>query len=249
MTAAWLRIAAKPHVAAIDFANWISASLATADLGLPRLTGPCLVLGSAPTAVLPDGYASGWNYISVNAAQAIGERLGAGTPLMTVFAGRMLGGDNATNREGQEVLRGLGTKHVVFLERRNGVELARQRLATMQYTFHTITPASPSQRAKLVKEVLGQHLMLRGGPNKISTGMWSVALALHQGAAPVVMSGFSLTKAGHGYNSSNRRRNHVDHDRTAMAIIASRRMPVYAADAALAEESGLRLWRSNPSGR
>ncbi|RVB97294.1 hypothetical protein EN883_34785, partial [Mesorhizobium sp. M7A.F.Ca.AU.002.06.1.1] len=59
----------------------------------------------------------------------------------------------------------------------------------------------------------------------------------------VVVSGFSLSQAGHGYDSRNAFRYHADEDADLLRRVARRGEPIYAEDRDFARESGLPLWQ------
>ncbi len=208
---------------------------------LPRLSGPCLVLGSAPSPVLPPGLDASWRLVTVNASQVSAATLGLPAPAVTVISGQMLG-QKPANVEAKRVLAGHSTGAIIFIERGFSMAEARAQFSAMKYRYAGIHPLSFHQREKMVRQILKADYGPGSGEKKISTGLFAAVLALYLGGAPVVMSGFSLKNDGHAYNSQGHRREHKETDTRVLAIIRDAGLAIYAADPVFAQQSGLRLY-------
>jgi len=79
----------------------------------------------------------------------------------------------------------------------------------------------------------------RGRPP--SNGIFLALLALHLGARRILMSGFSLSRTGHAYNTLNLRRVHIEGDTLALRRIAGLGLPIFTNDERFSRESGLPL--------
>jgi hypothetical protein len=74
-----------------------------------------------------------------------------------------------------------------------------------------------------------------------SNGIFLALLALHLGASRILMSGFSLSRIGHAYNTLDLPRRHVDGDTLALRRIVQSGLPIFTNDERFARESGLPL--------
>lgn len=210
-----------------------------------RVSGPCLVLGSAPEPRLPDGFDESWTLVTVNASQAGLKQLGCDrVPDLTVMSGQMLGRKPA-NLAGQEAIRGQRTRHLILIERgaldrdESVAVLARHR-----FSYDQITTITSDERSKIVLEVLKKPLALGDGNEKVSTGMFAALLACYLGARPIVLAGFSLEQAGHSYDDRGLHREHVEYDHVALSYIGHRGLPFFAVDERFAKQSGRPQWGS-----
>jgi hypothetical protein len=118
--------------------------------------------------------------------------------------------------------------------------LSRLGLLRLGYGFERLFWLSEAERRETVGAVVGNDLAARAKP---SNGVFLAILALARGCPKVVMTGFSLSTAGHAYNKLNHPRNHTDADRELLRAITLRtELPVFANDRSFAEETGLPLF-------
>lgn len=220
--------------------DWLSVLISRPPAGLPPLSGPGVVLGSAPDPALPADWGAGWSLITVNASQVMAEKLGLPQPDMTVISGQMMG-DRPVNIEAQKVLAGRSTRALIYIDRGVSARESTAAFARIGYGYDSFNSVSYGQREKINRLVLGADYGPGSGERKISTGLFAALLAVHLGAGPVVMSGFSLNVDGHAYNSLGRRRQHKEVDARVLAMAIERGLPIFAADPAFALQSGLSL--------
>lgn len=199
-------------------------------------------LGSAPASFPPPGDSGPWSIITVNGSQAVLQRLGmSATPVMTLMNRSVLKSTIASGVAAREVLRGRSTGHLVVMSHavsaRHRLVIAL-RLWWLRYGYRTLTVLHMRERGRLMAKLLGDAYEQSKPP---SNGIFLALLALHLGASRVLMSGFSLSTAGHAYNRLNLDRRHVDGDTAALRRIASLQLPIFTNDERFARESGLPL--------
>ena len=203
--------------------------------GLPRFDGPVLVLGSAPGAIPPPDLENR-RLLTVNASQVIAEGWGRQRPDMTLFGTTVLGLRPA-NRAAQQVLKRRGTGCLVRMTDGSTTLIHDFNLWRMQYMADRVVPLDIAARRGLLANLVGDAIAQRYKP---SNGVYLAALALALGATDIVMVGFSLTSAGHAYNSANHPRNHVDADREVLLALVAAGVPITTTSREFAETSGLR---------
>ena len=199
-------------------------------------------LGSAPESFPPPADSGSWTLCTVNGSQSVLERLGlAPTPAMTLMNRSVLKSSIASGVAARSVLRGRSTGdlvvvcHEVNLKQRLLIAL---RLRWLGYRYRTLTVLHMRARSRIMAEMLGDAYDETRPP---SNGVFLALLALRLGASRVLMSGFSLTKAGHAYNSLNLPRRHLDGDTLALRRMVESGLPVFTNDERFARESGLPL--------
>ena len=205
-----------------------------------RIEGPCFVLGSAPSALWPDRRFAGWTILTVNAAQAIAPAPGS-APDITLMSGQMLGNE-PVNLEAKRVLRGRSTGELWLIERGISAAAAAELLRAMDFTYQALRLITPRLRSRITYRQLGVDASAGSGEQKISTGTFAALLALEQGASSVVLSGLSLSDAGHAYNQLGHKRYHLNSDRSALRVAIERGLPIYTICQAFSQASGIPLW-------
>lgn len=198
----------------------------------PRLDRNTLVIGSGPSARLPEGFNEGWSLATVNASQAAFPNI---TPDVTLLGAAVLR-NKPVNKEAKEVLRGRQTRSLVLIEGNQVPDRQRLRLLQIGYSYDTITFLSKKDRADCIKWA-----------TSIDDGVWpsnGIALGLiclYLGAEKIVYSGFSLSQAGHFYNDQNRPRLHVDADKRVIDHALTNRLPLFTNQKQFSAESGIPL--------
>jgi len=199
-------------------------------------------LGSAPESFAPPAGSGAWSIVTVNGSQAVLERLGLpATPLMSLMNRSVLKSSIASGSAAREVLRGLSTDNLVVMSHEVTHKqrmLIALRLGLLRYRYRSLTVLDMSQRSQIMAGLLGDAYDEHDPP---SNGIFLALLALHLGASRILMSGFSLSKAGHAYNNLNLRRRHLDGDAAALRRIVASRLPVFTNDECFSRESGLPL--------
>jgi hypothetical protein len=243
----WIRQVNARVPAAIEPAEWIASLLMTRFTSAPALPleGPCLVLGAAPDPALPRDFDAHWTLLTANSAQVSLRALGCDRPPDITVMNGLLVGHKPSRIARKDAIRGLHTEHLVLIERGVSSQASVSVLQSLGYEFSDLTVLSFWQRSKIWNEVLQHHLPAPGGCRRVSTGVFAALYALYSGAAPVVLSGFSLTKSGYSYDLRGRSRFHVKADLFALMMAAEKQLPLFAADRDLADAAGLRIWASN----
>lgn len=216
----------------------VRRAFGSTKLDIPLKPGPCLVLGSAPDPVFPADFGDDWNLVTVNASQASAVANGLPKPDITVLSGIMLG-NLGVNIDAKAALRNLDTKLMLLIERGTTATAARKIFDSFNYRFDDLVSIRNSQRAKIIKNVTGKDLCQEVDGAKISTGLFAIALCLHLKSPRVVATGFSLSKNGHAYSSSNYRRRHVDIDAAAINLLIAQGFPIVTPDSTFSIESGM----------
>jgi len=203
--------------------------------------GPALVMASAPSATVPEGYGDGWALFCMNGSQAVGARFGLPRPDVALLRGRLFEGKQV-DREAVAVLQD-GHARLVLVQNLDaplsGIEA---HLADLNYRYDRIRKLEDVERKAVIYAAYANPLSYLLYRRSISAGVVSAMMALAIGRAPVVLTGVSLTTGGHFYSSSNLPRSHIDQDRKALQIMARRNLPLFTTDIQLAELTGLRVW-------
>jgi hypothetical protein len=200
------------------------------------------VLGSAPDSLPPPADSGTWAIATVNGSQAVLQRLGLpATPVMTLMNRSVLKSSIVSGVAARAVLRGLHTNELVVMSHKVSSKqrlLIALRLWWLGYRYRSLTVLDMEDRRRIMQRFLGDAYDDARPP---SNGIFLALLVLHLGASRVLLSGFSLSRAGHSYNALNLRRGHVDGDTAALRRIVAAQMPIVTNDARFSGESGLPL--------
>lgn len=208
---------------------------------ITKMPGPTLVIGSAPLAARPTGVDDSWFRVSANASQTTLSRFGLPPPHLTIFRVQMISStpDDAT-RHAWAALKGHSTGHLIV-----GAGITDTAVAiTAQHGYRAgaITAFSSSMRTAVIADMIGEYLAIGTNHKGVSNGIFAVLLALKLGARPVVMSGFSMSSGWAYAPDAASNRYHQDGDLRVCRLMHQRGYPVFTADPAFAEASGLPLW-------
>ncbi|TPI12458.1 hypothetical protein FJW06_17000 [Mesorhizobium sp. B4-1-3] len=211
-------------------------------LRLPRVTGPALVMGSAPNFRLPEGYDADWALVTVNASQLLAETFGLPVPDVAVIRRGILVGGGEQDCYKRDLLKGRQAKHLIIPVWADVEDKLKVGCRSFNYQYDTLQALTKWQLANIVWRLSGKYHLSRRWHRKISTGAFAILLARFAGFAPVVVSGFSLSQAGHGYDTRNAFRYHADEDAALLRLVVRRGEPIYAEDRDFAAETGLPWW-------
>lgn len=207
-----------------------------------RLRSPCLLLGSAPGAPPAYNFERHWSLVTVNASQACLPASQCVTPDLTIMSDAMLGSTKA-NQVAQRVLTGARTGCLVLINRAMEPSLAVHRLNTIGYAYKELICLDHWVRAKIIYEVLGEHLGVGEGGKKLSTGVFTLLLLIRSQVKPIVISGFSLVSDGHAYdNSGVQPRAHKDADSYALRLIGKKYHNLFVLEQATEGGFPLPVW-------
>ena len=209
---------------------------------LPRISGPAIVVGSAPNPTRPQGLSAGWYVVSVNASQRTAEEFGISQPDLTIFRDDVDKPSEIHDAFWASVA-GRRTKHLIAImgsSENRGIAI---RLTAGNYHAERVTELDRHVRGAMVVEMSGlYHVGLHHG---VSNGIFAALLALRLGASPVVMSGFSFSPGWHFDKKAPAPRGHIGPDKAVCAALVERGYPIFASDPNFAELSGLPLWAGN----
>lgn len=206
-----------------------------------QLLGTCLVLGSAPDPIIPKDFDETWFLMTINASQASVLKYNM-QPNATVMSDRMFE-QSPANISGKQAIQNCRTQQLFLIQRGHSICETRKILQELNYSFEEFIAIDHWARSRITHKILGSYLAISSGGQKISTGIFASLLAYYLGASSVVLSGFSLTKNGHAYNSLNHKRHHISFDKKALSLVQEKRLPFYAADRTFSNESGLPEWK------
>jgi O-antigen ligase len=199
-------------------------------------------LGSAPDSFPPPEGSGPWLAATVNGSQAVLERLGMpAIPVMTLMNRSVLKSSIVSGVAARKVLRGLSTDHLVVMSHKVSSRhrlLIVLRLWWLGYRYRSLTVLDVRERSHVMEKLLGDGYDASKPP---SNGIFLALLVLHLGASRILMSGFSLSQAGHVYNKLDLPRRHLDGDALALRRIVASGLPVYTNDERFSRESGLPL--------
>lgn len=212
-------------------------------LRLPGAGGPALVMGSAPNFRLPEGHDAHWALGTVNASQLLAETFGLSVPDIALIRRGILVGVGEQDFYKRDLLKGRQAKHLIIQVWPDVEDKLKAGCRTFDYHYDTLQALTKWQLANIVWRLSGKYHVSPRWHGKISTGAFAIMLARYAGFAPVVVSGFSLSQAGHGYDARNAFRYHANEDADLLRLVVKRGEPIYAEDRDFAAESGLPLWQ------
>ena len=215
----------------------------TPKLRLSAVSGPALVMGAAPNFRLPAGHDAGWALVTINASQLLAETFDLPAPDIALIRRGILVSQGDQDIYKRQLLKGRKVKHLIVPVWSGDEKELEAGCRSFDYEFQTLQTLSKWQLANVLLQISGKYFLRPHWHRKISTGAFAIALARYAGFAPVVVSGFSLSEGGHGYDTRNAFRYHANEDADLLRRMVRHNEPVFAEDRAFATESGLPLWR------
>jgi uncharacterized Rossmann fold enzyme len=209
-----------------------------------RVEGDAFVFGAAPNPIIPEGVLETATIFTANASQVYLEQLGVDIPHITCMRTNMGKGDELDVIK-SEALRDRQTRLLVLHASDSDPECEGQLavLDRVNYRFERLLILSRTQYLKCYTGLLEPNFRLLSRNYSPSMGLRCVLLALAMGARRVIVSGVSFRTSGASIVPVDYARIHVKGDKHVLRKINRRGLEVYAADTALAEDSGLRLLR------
>ena len=204
---------------------------------LQALTMPTFVLGSGPNSTPPVLPRSEITFVTVNGSQVAAAGWNLGSPDLTLFGAGVLG-DKPANLAAQAALAKLETRSLIVVGGSGRRDIVEQQVARLGYRHESLLMLRRSERDKIIKEVTGFQSSSNRHP---SNGVFLAILCVYLGSPSIIMSGFSLTKAGHSYNRFGHPRSRTTADLEILRKMNSQRLPIYTNDPIFASESELPL--------
>lgn len=205
-----------------------------------------VVVGSAPGSARPPGWDASWCIVSINASQMAARDWLPRPPDLTLMQFNQIEGTNRNAVEVRRVLRGQRTGLLCLLHWRHDRARLERGLAAFGYGYDALRLISRHERMALMQRVTGRLSLELDADAKWSNGIVATALALHGGAANVILTGINPASQGHGYNGLALPRLHGAMDAAALRRFAARGDPVFTADPEVAQAAGLPLWTGKP---
>jgi hypothetical protein len=191
---------------------------------------------------MPVGFDPSYATISVNASQIVAKKWGVEKPDITLMTFNQIEGTNTNAKEVRRVLNGESTGKLYVLLWQHSKQRLKKGLGRFNYTYDELHIAGRNPRIALVRAVTGKVNLEVDRQAKFSNGVIGVMLALQSGAEAVVIAGINPASKGHIYNVENLDRGHSGPDLAALMDMRAKGLPVYTADPAVAEATGLPLW-------
>ncbi len=195
------------------------------------------VLGSGPNSRPPKDIESIWEVLTVNGSQSILDKWSCKKPFLSLFSTLILK-NKSYSIVTRDVLVGRATKNLIVVNDKMNKCIIWIKLKLLRYGYENLFVISPDQRKQIIASVLNNNYETIPKP---SNGVFLAILAIYLGAEEVLMSGFSLTKAGHAYNDMNMKRSHSNEDREILRRIIEIGLPIFTNDPEFSNESGLVL--------
>jgi hypothetical protein len=176
-------------------------------------------------------------FATVNASQVVAKSWNLGLPDITLFGAGVLD-QKPVNIAAKSVLHGQRTRTLVFVGGTSRRSFVVRETAINHFGYDKLVMIKRADRRRVIKRVTGRDCEDNQTP---SNGIFLAILSLYLQSPKVVMSGFSLTKAGHSYNNFGHSRAHTSIDGELLAEISRRKLPLFTNDPVFATESGLTL--------
>ncbi|MDS9469336.1 hypothetical protein RGQ15_17375 [Paracoccus sp. MBLB3053] len=201
-----------------------------------------VVVGSAPGSHRPVGWNESFRVITVNASQVAAADWLSDVPDITLMQFNQIEGENPSALEVRRVLRGRRTGSLILINWRHDLQRLKNGLARFDYGYDRLLTMSRYERIALMERCLGKLNLELDASTKWSNGVVGVALALQSGARRVILTGIDPCSAGHGYNDLRMTRLHATTDLEALTLLRDAGLPIFTADPAVSERTGLALW-------
>lgn len=207
------------------------------------ISGPVVVVGSAPVSHKPIGWGSDYLIITVNGSQSVIESWGTEVPDITFLMYNQIYGTTPNAVAVRGVLKGRRTGILYVLPwEKNDRERLDKGLCAFDYKYDSLHIVDRYERMALLDRVAGLRSSELDSDSKCSNGMNAVLFALHNGAPAVIITGINPNSTGHSYNKTGLARQHVQMDKEIVAKLLSEGHPIFTADPAVSADLGIPLW-------
>ncbi len=203
---------------------------------------PVLVVGSAPISTKPEGFGPHWMVFTINGSQSVAADWGVAVPDVTFLQFNQVEGKGSNATAVRRVLSGRRTRRLCVLRWKHDRERLERGLRAFDYGTDDLVIVGRYARMALFQRVMGRTNLERDNAQKYSNGITAVLYAIAAGAPAVIISGIDPTSSGHIYNDLGLRRLHAATDASLLNELRLRGLPLYTADAHVAEGTSLPLW-------
>jgi hypothetical protein len=210
------------------------------------MSGTAFVFGGAPDPVVPQDLLNDATIITANASQVYLEGLGVAKPDITLMRADMDDGKN-TSAMKLKKLEGRETKLLIMHGAKSDPDCLVQRklLEEVGYRYDALVLVDRLDNMILRSRLLDPKMPYLLWEYQPSLGVQAILIALTMGAKDVAVTGISFRSSGCSYSSLDYERIHVKDDLSAIGRMNKYKLPVYAVEEALAEDTGLRRWPPN----
>ena len=209
---------------------------------------PVAVVGSAPTSTRPQGFGPELMVFSINGSQSVAADWGVDVPDVTFMQFNQIEGKGANAQAVRRVLNGRRTRRLCVVRWKKDRTRLESGLRAFAYHADDLAIVSRDSRVALFHQVMGKPNFERDNHQKYSNGITAVLYAFASGAPAVIITGIDPTSTGHVYNDLNLKRLHASTDLEVLQTLHRRGLPLYTADAHVAQKTGLPLWQGGTKG-
>ncbi|WP_394891358.1 hypothetical protein ACG873_08720 [Mesorhizobium sp. AaZ16] len=199
--------------------------------GLGVLNRPWLILGSAPSPILPEALLRSHARVDINNAGRTAQQLGLGDADLTFRKKTKPWSEHPTLR----------TRGLIWYHTAPVMLLYLRLLLLPRVHVNTIMRIKRAERDTIVRAVAGISPRGVGDRGKVTNGVAALCYGLFVGVPEIVLAGFSLSKDGHSYNDVNRPRRQVEEDTLVLSQLRDR-SEILTTEPSVAETIGIRLW-------
>lgn len=204
--------------------------------------GPVVILGSAPVGTIPIGFDGSYKVLTVNASQVRLDDWGLDKPTATFIHFYNIDGKSDKARGDRKQLEGRSTGDLHVLRWKRSLDELKQGIAAFGYSYDRLHMPSKLHRMALHLSVMKYINNEDSNEVKFSNGITALFYALRSGAPAVILSGINPVSTGHFYDQEGRGRLHGNTDLRILNELRARGLPIYTADAVVADLTGINLW-------
>jgi hypothetical protein len=209
---------------------------------------PVAVVGSAPISTRPQGFGPEMMVFTINGSQSVAAAWGTDVPDVTFMQFNQIEGQGANAQAVRRVLNGRRTRRLCVIRWKKDCQRLQRGLRAFAYTADDLVIVGRDNRVALYHQVMGKPNFERDNHQKYSNGITAVLYAFASGAPAVIITGIDPTSTGHVYNDLNLKRLHASTDLEVLQTLHRRGLPLYTADAHVAQKTGLPIWPGGTRG-
>lgn len=209
---------------------------------------PVAVVGSAPISSRPHGFGPEMMVFTINGSQSVAARWGVDIPDVTFMQFNQIEGKGENAHAVRRVLYGRRTRRLCVMRWKKERARLERGLSVFDYHADDLVIVGRDNRVALFHRVMGKPNFERDNHQKYSNGITAVLYAFASGAPAVIITGIDPTSTGHVYNDLNLKRLHASTDLEVLQTLHRRGLPLYTADAHVAQKTGLPLWQGETEG-
>jgi len=207
------------------------------------ISGPVVVVGSAPLATKPYGIDPSFSLMTINASQFHLDAWGVGDPHVTFVQRNQIEGKGDNAVAVRRVLKERRTGLLYILRWKHNRSRLIQGLTGMHYAYKDLKMLSRNDIMALHEAIFGHPHLEIEAEKKFSNGITAMLYAFNSGARQVIMSGINPASAGHAYNNLNLKRQHASVDVEMIKSLMKQGRSVFTADPDVSDALGIPHWK------